>query len=75
MSTTNGTVGAASLTKIEQWEEAWADYIFALDAWDATLEIGGDDFVYWCGIAGRRLDEAKRQLRHLDPEFCKSLDI
>ncbi len=69
------TETSSTLQKIEQWEAAWADYIFALDAWDATLEIGGEDFVYWCGIAGRRLDEAKRQLRHLGPDFCKSLGI
>ena len=67
------TTASSTLQSIEQWEEAWSDYILALDMGDA--EIVGEDAVYWAGIAGRRLDEAKRQLRHLNPDFCKSLGI
>lgn len=61
------------LNKMEQWEQAWADYVFALDAQDAQL--GGEDFVYWCGLAARRLDEAKVRLRRIDREFCDRIEI
>lgn len=64
---------SSTLQKIEQWEEAWTDYIFALEVWES--DIPGEDHVYWCGVAGRRLDEAKRRLRQLDPDFCKTLNI
>lgn len=59
--------------QIEQWEEAWSDYVFALEAWDA--EIVGDDAVYWAGIAGRRLREATARIRQLSPDLCRCLGI
>ena len=65
--------GLNTLRRIEQWEDAWANYIFALEMWET--EIPGEDAIYWAGVAGRRLDEAKRQLRQLDPDLCKELGI
>jgi hypothetical protein len=58
---------------LEQWEEAWSDYIFALEMWDTGVE--GEDTIYWAGVAGRRLFDAKCQLREIDPTFCQSLGI
>lgn len=56
-----------------EWEEAWAEYIEALDAYDA--DWSGPDFVLDIGRVGRRLDDARRRLRALDPEFCKRLGV
>ena len=67
------TETSSTIQKIEQWEEAWANYISALEMWES--DISGEDHVYWCGVAGQRLDEAKRWMRQLDPDFCKTLQI
>ena len=67
------TETSSTIQKIEQWEEAWANYISALEIWES--DISGEARVHWCGVAGRRLNEAKRRMRQLDPDFCKTLQI
>lgn len=60
-------------TKYEEWEKAWSEYIDALSMHD--VDIQGEDFVFWVGVSGRRLSEAKCRLRFLDPDFCKTLGV
>jgi hypothetical protein len=58
---------------VTEWEAAWTNYIDALKASDDTP--CGEDFVYWCGVNARRLNEAKRALRVIDPAFCMTHGI
>jgi hypothetical protein len=60
-------------TTANRWDELWTNYIDALTAWDDVP--AGEDFVSWAGVAGRRLDEAKRALRIADRDFCDRLGI
>lgn len=61
------------MSKISQWEEAWSDYVSALDLMYA--DTSGADSVYWAGVAGRRLADATMRLREIDAEFCASMGI
>ena len=55
------------------WESAWAEYVEALDAYDA--DWSGPDFVLDIARVAQRLREAKRTLRALDSAFCARLGI
>lgn len=55
------------------WENAWAEYVTALDNYDA--DWSGENFVIDIGRAGARLNDAKRHLRSLDADFCNRLGI
>jgi len=53
------------------WEEAWQEYLDALEAYEA--DWCGEDFVFDIARVARRLQEAKRTLRRLDAAFCERL--
>ena len=55
------------------WESAWADYVEALDAYDA--DWSGPEFVIDIGRVGRRLRDAARALWALDSAFCARLGV
>lgn len=59
--------------KMLEWENAWAEYVEALNAFDADWT--GENFVQDIGRVGRRLADAKRHLRTVDAEFCTRLGI
>lgn len=61
------------LSDTERWEQAWADYMLALDTQDA--EPCGDDFAIWCGLTARRMRDAQARLRQIDRAFCDRLGI
>ena len=56
-----------------RWETAWAEYVDALTSYDA--DWSGENFVEDIARCARRLADAKRQLRAIDPIFCKMLGI
>lgn len=60
-------------TTATEWEAAWAEYVEALDAYDA--DWSGENFVIDIGRVGATLNAAKRRLRHLDRDFCARLGI
>lgn len=64
---------AATTYGITEWEQAWTDYIEALHFWESNLS--GSEFVFWCGVAKRQLEQAISRLRHLDCEFCQKIGI
>lgn len=55
------------------WESAWADFVQALDAYHA--DWSGPYFTEVLPRLSRRLAEAKRVIRSLDPEFCDRMGI
>lgn len=61
------------MTRVNNWEAAWAEYVDALAAYD--LDWSGPDFVIDIGRVGRRLNEAKQRLRSIDENFCNTLCI
>jgi len=61
------------MARINQWEEAWSDYVSCLERNDSIMP--GEDFVIDCGRSARNLNDAKNRLRSIDIEFCKSLGI
>lgn len=62
------------LAKVEAWEEAWSEYVSALERYE-DWDLSGPEFVVDIGRAGAALAEAKRVLRGLDPEFCKLVAV
>lgn len=63
----------ATTNEINAWEEAWSDYVSALDLQDARVD--GENFAYWSHVAATRLRDARNRLRCIDAEFCKQLGI
>ena len=58
---------------MSEWEEAWADFVSAEDAF--LGDWSGEDYVPTIGRMAQRFDDAKRRLRLLDPVFCGQLGI
>lgn len=61
------------MSKVNEWESAWAEYINALDNYDA--DWSGENFNFDIGRAGSRLRDAKNELRAIDALFCTALGI
>jgi hypothetical protein len=61
------------MNAVNQWEAVWAEYVDALDNYDA--DWSGEDFVIDIAKAKWRIITAQRQLRTLDAAFCKRLGI
>lgn len=63
------------MAKVVKWEDAWANYVDALDSWESADHWHGDGWVSSCGRLGGNLRDAENRLRALDPAFCKTMGI
>ncbi len=61
------------MNAVNEWESAWAEYVNALDNYDA--DWSGEDFVIDIARAKWRIMTAQRRLRELDTAFCQRLGI
>jgi hypothetical protein len=56
-----------------EWEEAWAEHVDALDWYDHVPP--GEDWVFDISRAAMRLKDAASRLRSIDRDFCERLGI
>jgi hypothetical protein len=63
------------MTKVAEWEEAWGEYMSALEDDDNWECWAGEDCVLHVGRLAANLRDAKLRLRGIDADFCKRLGI
>ncbi|MGG2201908.1 hypothetical protein [Paenibacillus validus] len=65
--------GAANPKAIQEWEEAWANYMAKLRRLDELKAAGR--YGYQLRMPGVAIMKAKQRLIQLDPDFCKRIGI
>lgn len=66
-------VGAANMKAIQEWEEAWANYMAKLRRFDELKAAGR--YGYQLRMPALAVRKAKERLIQLDPDFCKRIGI
>ena len=63
------------MNAIAIWEQAWSDYVNALEADDYSEIWAGEDFVFHVARNASNRKDAENRLRSIDPAFCRQLGI
>jgi hypothetical protein len=65
--------GAANPKSIQEWEDAWSNYMTKLRRLDELKAIGR--YGYQLRMPGVAIRKAKERLRQLDADFCDRIGI
>lgn len=66
-------IGEAHQRAVQEWEEAWANYMTKLRRMDELKAAGR--YGYQLRMPGAAIAKAKQKLIDLDPDFCKNIGI
>lgn len=66
-------VGAANAAAIQEWEDAWSNYMAKLQRMDDLKAAGR--YGFQLRMPGVAIRKAKDRLIQLDPEFCREIGI